>query len=98
MRVHVRLFAILRERAGWRERDIDLPDGASIDDAWQQLVSASPALAPSRDSLRFARNRTYAAADEVLADGDELVLIPPVEIYFERRAGWADRHRPPADH
>jgi molybdopterin synthase catalytic subunit len=78
MRVHVRLFAILRERAGWRERDLDLPDGASIDDAWQALVSASPALAPSRDSLRFARNRAYAAPDEVLADGDELVLIPPV--------------------
>jgi putative Mg2+ transporter-C (MgtC) family protein len=24
-----------------------------------------------------------------------LVLLPPVEIYFERRAGWAERHRPP---
>jgi putative Mg2+ transporter-C (MgtC) family protein len=24
-----------------------------------------------------------------------LVVLPPVEIYFERRAGWADRHRPP---
>ena len=23
-----------------------------------------------------------------------LVLLPPVEIYFERRAGWAERHRP----
>jgi molybdopterin converting factor subunit 1 len=78
MRVHVRLFAILRERAGWRERDIELPDGASIDDAWRHLVSESPALAPLRDSIRFARNRAYAATDERLADGDELVLIPPV--------------------
>jgi putative Mg2+ transporter-C (MgtC) family protein len=24
-----------------------------------------------------------------------LVALPPVEAYFERRAGWADRHRPP---
>ena len=24
-----------------------------------------------------------------------LVVLPPVEIYFERRAGWAERHRPP---
>jgi putative Mg2+ transporter-C (MgtC) family protein len=23
-----------------------------------------------------------------------LVLLPPIEIYFERRAGWQDRHRP----
>jgi putative Mg2+ transporter-C (MgtC) family protein len=24
-----------------------------------------------------------------------LILLPPIEIYFERRAGWEDRHRPP---
>jgi molybdopterin synthase catalytic subunit len=78
MRIKVRLFAILRERAGWRERDLDLPSGASIEDAWQTLVSQAPALAPSRESVRFALNRQYAAADQPLADGDELVLIPPV--------------------
>jgi putative Mg2+ transporter-C (MgtC) family protein len=27
-----------------------------------------------------------------------LVVLPPIEIYFERRAGWTDRHHPPADH
>jgi len=26
-----------------------------------------------------------------------LVLLPPFETYFERRAGWPDRHRPPPD-
>ena len=40
--------------------------------------ASSPALAISRESIRFARNRSYAAADDLLADGDELVLIPPV--------------------
>ncbi len=24
-----------------------------------------------------------------------LVVLPPIEIYFERRAGWPDRHGPP---
>jgi len=83
MRVHVRLFAILRERAGWREREVHLEPGSSIEDAWNALVALAPALAPSRDSIRFARNRTYAAADEELVDGDELALIPPI-------AGGAD--------
>lgn len=83
MRIHVRLFAMLREQAGWRERDIELPDGASIDDAWRSLVAATPQMGNSRDSVRFARNRSYASADEQLADGDELALIPPV-------AGGAD--------
>ncbi len=90
MRIRVRLFAILRERAGWRERELDLPAGASIEDAWQRLVGESPALAPSRDSIRFARNRQYASADEQLSDGDELVLIPPVA------GGGASNDRSPA--
>jgi MoaE-MoaD fusion protein len=78
MRVNVRLFAMLRQQAGWRERDIELPEGATIDDAWRHLASAHPALATQRDAVRFARNRTYATADERLSDGDELALIPPV--------------------
>ena len=69
---------MLREQAGWRERELELPAGSSIEDAWQATDGWSPALASSRDSVRFARNRNYAAADEQLSDGDELALIPPV--------------------
>ncbi|MGI8928789.1 MAG: molybdenum cofactor biosynthesis protein MoaE [Candidatus Limnocylindrales bacterium] len=72
------MFATLRERAGWRERDLELPAGASIEDAWQLMVADNPRLSSSRESVRFAINRTYAAADDRLSDGDELVLIPPV--------------------
>ncbi|HUR16277.1 MAG TPA: MoaD/ThiS family protein, partial [Candidatus Limnocylindrales bacterium] len=78
MVIRVRLFAMLREHAGWREREIELPPDSSIEDAWSALVGLVPGVAASRDSVRFARNRQYAAADERLADGDELVLIPPV--------------------
>lgn len=78
MRITVRLFAMLREQAGWRERDLELPDNASIEDAWRATVEVAPALAPSRAAVRFALNREYSPADALLADGDELVLIPPV--------------------
>ena len=78
MTIKVRLFAMLRQQAGWREREIELPQGATIGYAWQFLIDESPALAAQRDSVRFARNREYAAADETLTDGDELALIPPV--------------------
>jgi putative Mg2+ transporter-C (MgtC) family protein len=27
-----------------------------------------------------------------------LVVLPPIEMYFERRAGWPERHRPPPNH
>jgi molybdopterin converting factor subunit 1 len=86
MRVKVRLFAMLREQAGWRERDFELPEGATIEDAWLALTALEPKLAAQRPSIRFARNRDYATADQPLADGDELALIPPV-------AGGADPYR-----
>jgi len=76
--ITVRLFAMLRERAGWRERFIDVPVRATIDDAWNTLAGAWPALAAYRSVVRFARNGKYAAPEDELADGDELALIPPV--------------------
>ena len=78
MRVRVRLFAIQRELAGTREVGLELLAGATIADAWSELVERYPALAPGRASVRFARNSVYASADEVLADGDEVAMIPPV--------------------
>jgi molybdopterin converting factor subunit 1 len=78
IRIRVRLFAIQRELAGTREVALDLPDRATIEDAWAAVVERFPALAPGRAYVRFARNSAYAPADTVLADGDELALIPPV--------------------
>lgn len=78
MRVTVRLFAMLRQQAGWRERDLELPPNATIEDAWRALTAAHPAFAAQREHVRFARNRAYATADQQLSDGDELALIPPV--------------------
>lgn len=78
MRINVRLFAILRQQAGWRDKALDLPEASTIEDAWQALVEQTPALAGSREVVRFARNREYTSTDARLEDGDELVLIPPV--------------------
>ena len=78
MHVRVRLFAIQRELAGAREIALDLPAGASVEDAWSAVVTRHPVLAPGRPSLRFARNGDYADAATTLADGDEVAFIPPV--------------------
>ena len=37
MRITVRLFAALRERAGWSQRELDLADGAVVADVWPAL-------------------------------------------------------------
>lgn len=78
MRVTVLLFAMQRELLGWKRRDLEIPEGSTIDDAWTVLVEASPALASADGSIRFARNGVYADRTDRLAEGDELALIPPV--------------------
>ena len=69
IRVHVRLFAMQRELAGTRGLDLSLPSGATIEDAWTEVVRLHPALAPGRPALRFARNGAYAPADTGLGRG-----------------------------
>jgi molybdopterin synthase catalytic subunit len=71
MRVKVRLFAGLRERAGVAERELD--GVARVADVWPALgLGAEPA------GLLYAVNRRYAEREQELADGDEVALIPPV--------------------
>jgi MoaE-MoaD fusion protein len=73
MRVTVRLFAGLRERAGTGRQDLELRDGARVDDVWPALgLGEEPA------GLVYAVNRAYVERDHALADGDEVALIPPV--------------------
>jgi molybdopterin converting factor subunit 1 len=78
MRVQVRLFASLRETAGVSDLPLELPRGATAEDAWGRLARDFPALARRRPSLAASVNRRYARFDTVLEDGDELVFIPPV--------------------
>jgi molybdopterin synthase catalytic subunit len=78
MQIKIRLFAMLRQQAGWRERDFELPEGATVGDAWTALATQTPALTAQREHVRFALNREYATADQPLSDGDELAFIPPV--------------------
>ena len=69
----MKLFAALRERAGSRERVLDLADGASVDDVWAALD-----LGDEPSGLVYAVNRTYVERGTRLAEGDEVALIPPV--------------------
>jgi molybdopterin synthase catalytic subunit/molybdopterin converting factor small subunit len=71
MRVTVKVFAGLRERAGWAQRELE--GIARVGDIWPALD-----LGDEPGGLLYAVNREYADADRILADGDEVALIPPV--------------------
>ena len=69
----IRFFAALREQAGQRERELELADGARVDDVWPAL-----GLGDEPRGLVYAVNRAYVERGAPLADGDEVALIPPV--------------------
>jgi molybdopterin synthase catalytic subunit len=69
----VKLFAALREQRGAREVELELQDGARVEDVWGAL-----GLGDEPTGLVYAVNRAYAARDVTLAEGDEVALIPPV--------------------
>ena len=71
MRIKVRLFAGLRERAGWSERELE--GVTHVEDVWPAL-----SLGPEPAGLLYAVNKEYAQRDRELAEGDEVAVIPPV--------------------
>jgi molybdopterin converting factor subunit 1 len=78
MQVTVRLFAVLRERAGIEQLALKLDSQSSVANALQQIGEQLPELRPILGRVATAVNRSYVKPDATLHDGDELALIPPV--------------------
>jgi molybdopterin converting factor subunit 1 len=83
MEVTVRLFAMLRERAGAGSLTLELPEGARVRDALDSLSGLAEGI-----PLVMAVNREYASEDDLLDAGDELALIPPVSGGATQASPW----------
>jgi MoaD family protein len=79
MTVRVRLFAVLRQRAGRDSVEVEVEEGATVADALAAL-GREPGLAGVLDRVpvRMAVNRDYAEPETELSADDELALVPPV--------------------
>ena len=87
MKVEVRLFARYREAAGRDRVEIDLPEGGTVETAWEAVSRRFPALGQYRPFTLFALREDYVSPDHRLGEGDELCLFPPVS----GGAGFEDR-------
>jgi len=77
-RVCVRLFAELRERAGWHERWLDAHTARTPEQLWAAIAAelAEPPALPAR--IRVAVNQRFASPATSLAGGDEVAFLPPI--------------------
>ena len=89
MKVTVRLFAGLRERAGGQHVDVELPDGASVGELLAAMET-TPVGRLEPGQCVVAINREYAAASEIVRAEDEVALIPPVSGGAEPRVRVTD--------
>ena len=78
IQIKVRLFATLRQNAGWKEKTVDAPEAATVGDLLKILEHNYPTLQLTGRSLYAAVNQEYARFDQALQANDEVALFPPV--------------------
>lgn len=78
MQVELLYFGVLKELFGGERDSVELPEGSDVA-ALLSLLRMRPESNPTvLQSLAVAVNREYAQPGIVLADGDEVALLPPV--------------------
>lgn len=80
MEIRLRLFAGLRQVAGFKDKTVSLPEGAVVAD----LLAELPQSIVGR-TFYIAINEEYARRDSPLKDGDLVALLPPVSGGQERK-------------
>lgn len=78
MRVTVLFFATLKEKAGCERVALETPEGATVAALKSRLAAEFPALTPHLPTALVSINHEFAFADDVLKEGDEAALFPPV--------------------
>lgn len=77
MKVNVLAFGIARDIMGGSMVGVEVPNACSIGVLKKLLMDLYPALS-SLSSFTIAINGEYAQPDMVIAEGDEVAIIPPV--------------------
>jgi molybdopterin synthase catalytic subunit len=78
MEIKVLLFATLRQMAGWKERTLEVGEGASLGDVLSKLTAEHPALDLQKRTIYAAVNEAYAQRETILQPNDVVAIFPPV--------------------
>jgi MoaE-MoaD fusion protein len=80
MNEHARVlfFATLRDRAGVHETTLEFPAGSHISDIKSLVLDQYPGLKQNMDTIIVAINHEFAFDDDIVIDGAEIAMFPPV--------------------
>lgn len=77
-RVKLLFFATLRDRAGSRSMEIDIPADLTVQGLKDKIASEFPNLREAMSSVLITINREYAFDEAVIPANAELAMFPPV--------------------
>jgi len=78
MKVHVLYFGQLRELANKREEQVEVPEGATVQQLFDRISESFPPLRNFDDVIAIGVNQSFAAREHVLRENDEVAMLPPV--------------------
>lgn len=78
VKVKVRFFGALREAAGEDLKDFTVPDSCTVAQLRPRMADAIPALTELGDRVAVSVNFEVAPNEQVLCEGDEVAVLPPV--------------------
>src|SRR5947209_6489939 len=78
MTINLLLFGSARELCGIEECQIEVPQPATVQSAYEAAKLKFPALARFQDRLLIALNEEYVTRDTQVRAGDQLAIFPPV--------------------
>lgn len=76
--IQMRYFAFVREQLGTSKETIEMAAGSTVEQALELVLARSPKLLNARSAMMVMVNQSYQPSGHVLADGDEVAIIPPV--------------------
>jgi molybdopterin converting factor subunit 1 len=76
--VKILFFANLRDRAGVRSTELDLPAGATIEQLKQTLIQQYPGLGGLMEHCLAAINHSYCFDESEVPESAEIAFFPPV--------------------
>ena len=77
-RIKLLFFATIRERAGTKTLEMDIPDEMTVEGLKDKLASDMPKLKDSMSSVLITINREYAFDEAVVPPNAEIGMFPPV--------------------
>jgi len=77
-RVKLLFFATLRDRAGAKSIELDIPSDLTVQGLKEKISTEYPTLKESMSSVLITINREYAFDEAVIPSNAELAMFPPV--------------------